>query len=194
MKMRLVGLLAGCLAMFGMSEVGATTYNVDISYVDIVTGFNSVTGTIATDGNAGNLLPADIIDWNLVVKVGSATSSLLGPLSGNNSQFGCNAFGCALVATPAALTFDISMFFEGFGFGSNPAPPGPYWTAATLVGSPFSQWNTENNPSGAFLALTGNLVFPVAADATPLPAALPLFAGGLGVIGLLARRRKQKAL
>lgn len=29
--------------------------------------------------------------------------------------------------------------------------------------------------------------------ATPLPAALPLFAGGLGVIGLLARRRKRKA-
>jgi hypothetical protein len=30
-------------------------------------------------------------------------------------------------------------------------------------------------------------------SATPLPAALPLFAGGLGVIGLLARRRKRKA-
>ena len=27
---------------------------------------------------------------------------------------------------------------------------------------------------------------------TPLPAALPLFAGGLGVMGLLARRRKRK--
>ena len=33
------------------------------------------------------------------------------------------------------------------------------------------------------------------ADATtPLPAALPLFAGGLGVMGLLARRRKRKAV
>ena len=30
-------------------------------------------------------------------------------------------------------------------------------------------------------------------NATPLPAALPLFAGGLGVMGLLARRRKRKA-
>jgi hypothetical protein len=27
---------------------------------------------------------------------------------------------------------------------------------------------------------------------TPIPAALPLFAGGLGVLGLLARRRKHK--
>jgi hypothetical protein len=30
------------------------------------------------------------------------------------------------------------------------------------------------------------------ASATPLPAALPLFAGGLGVMGLFARRRKRK--
>jgi len=28
---------------------------------------------------------------------------------------------------------------------------------------------------------------------TPLPAALPLFAGGLGLVGMFARRRKQKA-
>jgi opacity protein-like surface antigen len=33
-----------------------------------------------------------------------------------------------------------------------------------------------------------------AISATPLPAALPLFAGGLGVLGLFGRRRKQKAL
>jgi hypothetical protein len=45
-----------------------------------------------------------------------------------------------------------------------------------------------NNPSYWYLDN-----FTVEATATPLPAALPLFAGGLGVIGLLARRRKRKA-
>jgi hypothetical protein len=41
--------------------------------------------------------------------------------------------------------------------------------------------------------LSGHNYSSAAASATPLPAALPLFAGGLGVIGLLARRRKRKA-
>ena len=42
-------------------------------------------------------------------------------------------------------------------------------------------------PAG-LLAVTG------VNNATPLPAALPMFAGGLGVVGLLARRRKRKAV
>jgi hypothetical protein len=35
--------------------------------------------------------------------------------------------------------------------------------------------------------------YAVATDTTPLPASLPLFAGGLGAIGLLGWRRKRKA-
>jgi hypothetical protein len=38
---------------------------------------------------------------------------------------------------------------------------------------------------------TNDLEFP--ATATPLPAALPLFAGGLGFVGFLAKRRKKNA-
>jgi len=39
---------------------------------------------------------------------------------------------------------------------------------------------------------SGTIISTLAPAATPLPGALPLFAGGLGVFGVLARRRKRK--
>jgi hypothetical protein len=45
----------------------------------------------------------------------------------------------------------------------------------------------DNNGQVAGGSITSSLA------ATPLPAALPLFAGGLGVMGLFGRRRKRKA-
>ena len=45
----------------------------------------------------------------------------------------------------------------------------------------------EGSPGGACESLTG------AVQATPLPAALPLFATALGSIGLFGWRRKRKA-
>ena len=49
---------------------------------------------------------------------------------------------------------------------------------------------TDQGPSDQ----QGNILDNVALSATPLPAALPLFAGGLGLFGFLSRRKKQKAL
>jgi len=46
-----------------------------------------------------------------------------------------------------------------------------------------------NNSSGTLL--DADLTLP---EPTPLPAALPLFAGGLGFIGYLAKRRKKSAM
>jgi len=40
--------------------------------------------------------------------------------------------------------------------------------------------------------ITDDITVQVGAGATPLPGALPLFASGLGVIGLLMRRKRQK--
>ena len=47
-----------------------------------------------------------------------------------------------------------------------------------------------SNPSGS-IEILGN--FTVTPTVTPLPATLPLFVSGLGVLGLLARRKKRKA-
>jgi hypothetical protein len=61
----------------------------------------------------------------------------------------------------------------------NPSPGGGdcgYWLGITA------------SPASGGPSLSTDL-----AGTTPLPAALPLFAGGMGVIGLLARRRKRKA-
>jgi hypothetical protein len=49
-----------------------------------------------------------------------------------------------------------------------------------------------NDPQFYVSGLAYDTVGTGTQSSTPLPAALPLFAGGLGVMGLLARRRKQK--
>jgi hypothetical protein len=49
----------------------------------------------------------------------------------------------------------------------------------------FGPWGFSNGSTDTFLTLT-----PLA---TPLPGALPLFATGLGALGLLGWRRKKKA-
>jgi hypothetical protein len=66
--------------------------------------------------------------------------------------------------------------------------------------SPFTEFSFLVTATGASTILAFNfrddpgfISFDNASVTTPLPAALPLFAGGLGVLGLLARRRKQKS-
>jgi hypothetical protein len=69
-------------------------------------------------------------------------------------------------------------------------------TNLTVTGYGFATLTGFDNTPG-FFSLTSqgtsgtNVSFSTTVNATPLPAALPLFAGGLGVIGLVARRRKR---
>jgi hypothetical protein len=81
------------------------------------------------------------------------------------------------------LSFFSSPLLIGYGptFGFNPLLDDTYIFTFTLT-------NQAGDPLGSLQAtvIAGN------GAATPLPAALPLFAGGLGVFGLIARRRKNK--
>ena len=79
-----------------------------------------------------------------------------------------NTFGFYFAAYHSFIGFAVGTFTDGvIGTG--------YDAATTLA-------------SGLTVTFTAETT-----SATPLPAALPLFAGGLGVIGLLARRKKRKA-
>ncbi len=111
--------------------------------------------------------------------------------------------------------------FENDGIGAGPAYPGagsclttaPCTTPAAGdnsgggYGGPLSTFSLIDTSNGivffgAGLAPGATTFFALEApasgisvtgvnNATPLPAALPLFAGGLGVMGLLARRRRK---
>ena len=67
-------------------------------------------------------------------------------------------------------------------------PPVPFSGVVSLVTGDILSFAINNN--GSFFNDSTALTLEI--SSTPLPAALPLFAGGLGVIGLLSRRRKRK--
>lgn len=77
-----------------------------------------------------------------------------------------------------------TLYFIQLDLLFSPRPDGVQLSA--LIDPAF----TTDILGGQFIYSPG--VFSAASE-TPLPAALPLFAGGLGVIGFLARRRKRKA-
>ena len=51
---------------------------------------------------------------------------------------------------------------------------------------------SSGNCEITYLGVDHSATFNISLEATPLPAALPLFVGGAGFIGVLARRRKRK--
>jgi hypothetical protein len=99
-------------------------------------------------------------------------------------------------------TYYLTLDTTGYGGGwrvdttANSPALGP---GVTPAGSRYGYCDNVSFPCGGYApAMTIGTDPPyvlrvdVEGTQTPIPAALPLFAGGLGVIGLLARRRKRK--
>ena len=105
-----------------------------------------------------------------------------------------------MVVLPSAITF------VSFNFADNllSFPTQPYvdnngisFESASAMYVIFS-FGCNCGPGFGYAMLarlnSGSGVEPnISLEATPLPAALPLFATGLGALGLLGRRRKRKA-
>jgi hypothetical protein len=202
-KSKLLGAAFAAAVVLGAVEAHATVYNIE----DAV-GSNTVAGTITTDGTLGTLSAANIVDWHLAISDGGSFNVLLvGPLSGPSS--GVQLIGTALSATATSLSFN---------FSANPLVPvseaGRFLLEFYLLGGGdviwISSFTFQGDPNHTevpgllgieFFNANGNCTdcaydnrsgVQTVTSATPLPAALPLFATGLGALGLLARRRKRK--
>jgi PEP-CTERM motif len=95
-KGRLLGLIA-CMVLSGVSQVGATVYDL------VGTSGISVSGTITTDGDTGVLTASDITDWHINQTFDTVHfQSFIDPA---NSIV--TLTGTALTATPTQLLFDF---------------------------------------------------------------------------------------
>jgi hypothetical protein len=180
------GLLAAAwCAVAAPSSASTIVYDVNF---DTGTG-DSVTGTITTNITSfGVLSSTDITAWSFVIKIGPFT----GIATGSNPFIS----GTPLLASSSVIDFEPSL-------GTADFVNGPVdWL---LRGA------SDYPPDGAIqfdiqlgvqdiVPITSSFLrdIPIAVaeltSPTPLPAALPMFMGGAGLIGLLARRRRRKAV
>src|SRR6516164_9927134 len=79
-----VVLAVSVCAMSSSSATAATVYTVDLP----PTGDLTLTGTITTDGNLGNITRADILDWDVTVYSASLSAGFefFGPAHGPTSN------------------------------------------------------------------------------------------------------------
>jgi hypothetical protein len=163
----------------------------------------TLTGSITTDGASGALSTANILDWNLMVTFSNPLFNL--DITPANSFR--NASPTLLSATSAGLFFNFEysgpLIFNAFDFNAGTSPFLAYCAAPNsvaectgfgpgilIINNPVqgTSWGAEfSGPP-----LPGSDEIATATPATPLPTALPLFATGLGGLGLLGWRRKRK--
>jgi hypothetical protein len=191
--------------VLGFSQAHAATfvYNV-IAPTPPIFGTGTLSGTITTDVNTGVLSQSDIVSWDIVQSANTVQfGSTLDPA---NSMVSLT--GTALTATATGLFFNFGAtdnslleFFTPPGTGNNlqfcdATTPCTNQNGAQSFSdivyvfvAPGLGSTSGSSPQG--LATT-EIAAAAAPAATPLPAALPLFATGLGGLGLLGWRRKRK--
>jgi hypothetical protein len=149
-----------------VSMLFTTSGGGDVSQIDIALNLLSGTnaGTVSLSNDVGGALGTTLGSWSFTPpSVGTATIT---GISGVNLAAGTSYFLTATVAGSAFASWRVSDTVGG----------------ETILGG-----EVDYGPLGAFDILGADVT------ATPLPATLPLFAGGLGFVGYLTRRRKQSS-
>ncbi|MGO9846055.1 MAG: PEP-CTERM sorting domain-containing protein [Methylocella sp.] len=193
MKTKLLGLIA-CMALLGSTvAANASPYVVTLEEVGsnvVATGSGAIDLTGLLFNGFGSTSPQlDASGGWIYTGLGSELDAYLGPIIGPSS-FGSGGqvladsgsgdmagvdVGVPWIIVPMGYTSDSALsdgaIYDTATFASLGVTPGTYvWT-----------WGTGADQR-----------FTLEIGTTPLPAALPLFAAGLGAMGLLGWRRKRK--
>jgi hypothetical protein len=195
MKLKLLGLIA-CMALLGVAQAEAATLvgqSTDVSGIDglVVDGVSyNVSFEQVNYGSVPGLNPSTF--YGNPSGAFDASSALISALN----SFGVsglvdirgNLVGYEALVVPIVVN-DFGLAVVGAECISNssgclPSPsPFPVWFQVTTA--------LPDNGMAIFPS-DQEFDFAVFSAATPLPAALPLFATGLGVMGLLGWRRKHR--
>ena len=104
--------------------------------------------------------------------------------NGQANNQGVNINGCADIVTALTnLGGSTSVTLDGIEYVFA-------FTGFLVNGNPLSQFFTVEDASNV-ASLQGSFIQKDLVNTVPLPAALPLFAGGLGCLGLLGRRKRR---
>jgi hypothetical protein len=199
-----LAIFVGAFVLFGtaQSEASDITYSLvnDLLTANQGYGTGSITGTITTDGATGTLAFTDIVSYSLTVTVGSNSST---DTPSNSQLITVFTANLGLSASLTDLTFAYTAYTGGFGtpniFEIDHLPESSvgFYPATEFFGGNGGgslhgyTYNNSCFECAAFADYSGSQIIAEVA-ATPLPAALPLFAGGLGLIGLVGRRKKRQ--
>jgi hypothetical protein len=208
MRSIISAVIAGLVCLAASHPALATIYSLNDSLADIGAPEVSISGTITTDGTLGVLSAANISGWGMTINVGQPFSPVT-LTDGNSSLF---LSGNDLTADAKSLfwNYDDSDPNNSLEFGIEArALPGFLGATPGFIRAGFEYTDDLSDPGGfvidylfrtsmpvccgdpALDQRSGNTV--IATDPTPIPTAFPLFATGLGGLGLLGWRRKRKA-
>lgn len=196
MKNFIAGLAISSAVLVGAPAANASTYDVNFNFLAFDTSANLegtvfVTGTIITTCDSCAINQNDVTSWSF---------NWSGALSGSASGLAANVSNAAspLSAGNGLITFNLSstntVFFTDATDSTSQALFGPNFGGFCLSAGCLKFQNaTFGEAVGQFLGPPLTIATEEGPIATPLPGTLPLFATGLGALGLIGWRRKRNA-